>query len=143
MCARGKSKKIYGPSATIPSRFLGLFSLNHKEIKLLIGCQVKQESTHLPYHFYTRLNDMDDVIVRGGVIARPLQFPLGKLPTMTSIIEKQGSGWENINEKTFFKQSEGYQREDVVMLTLKQYEECYIMFSMMKYIKMTIRSNEK
>ncbi len=43
---------------------------------------------------------------------------------MTSIIEKQGSGWDNINEKTFFNQSKGNQRQDVIMSTSKEYEEC-------------------
>ena len=45
---------------------------------------------------------MDNLIIGGGVVTRPLQFQLGKLPTMTGIIEKQGSGWDDIDEKTFF-----------------------------------------
>jgi hypothetical protein len=31
------SRQMYGLSATIPHQFLGLFSLNHKEIKLLVA----------------------------------------------------------------------------------------------------------
>jgi hypothetical protein len=48
------------------------------------------------------LNDVDDIIIESGVVARPLQFQLGKLPIMNGIIEKQDSGWDNIDEKTFF-----------------------------------------
>ncbi len=44
---------IYGPSATILNRFLGAFSLDHKEIKLLVACRAKHMSNHLPYHFKT------------------------------------------------------------------------------------------
>ncbi len=62
---------------------------------------------------------------------------------MISIIEKQGFGWDNINNKTFFKRSEGCQHEDAVMFTSKQYEECFIIFSTMKYIKMTIKNKDK
>jgi hypothetical protein len=40
------------------------------------------------------LYDVDSIIIGGGVVARPL-------PTMTDIIEKQGSEWDNIDEMTF------------------------------------------
>jgi hypothetical protein len=89
------------------------------------------------------LNDVDDIIIGGSVIVRPNLFLLGKLPTMTSIIEKQGSGWDKIDEKTFFNSSEGYQREDVVMSTSKEYEESFIMFSTMNFIKKTVKNKGK
>ena len=114
--------------------------LDHKDIKLLVAHRAKHKSTQLPYGFNTPLNDVDNIIIGGGVVVRPLQFPLGKLPTITSIIEKQGSGWDNINEKTFFNQSEGNQHEDVVMSTSKEYEECFIMFSTMNFIKKQSRT---
>ena len=59
---------------------------------------------------------------------------------MTSIIEKQGFGWDKIDEKTIFNWSEGYQREDVVMSTSKEYEESFIMFSTMNFIKKQSRT---
>jgi hypothetical protein len=129
------SRQIYGPSATIPNRLLRLFLLDHKDIKLLVARRAKNKKTPLPFLFKTRLNGVDDIIIGGGVFSRPLQFPLGKMPTMTSIIEKQGSGWNNMNDKTFFNHTEGNQREDVIMSTSKEYEECFIMFSTMNYIK--------
>ncbi len=88
--------------ATIPNRFLGAFSLDHKEIKSLVAGRAKHTSKHLPYHFKTQLNDVDGIIIGGGVLAHPLQFQLGKLPTMDGIFEKQDPGWDNIDEKTFF-----------------------------------------
>jgi len=59
---------------------------------------------------------------------------------MTSIIEKQGSGWDKINGKEFFKCSEVYRREDVNMSTTKEYEECNIMFSTMHSIRKTVKN---
>jgi hypothetical protein len=53
---------------------------------------------------------------------------------MNGIIEKQDPGWNDIDEKTFFHRSEGYKREDVVMSTTKDYEECFIMYSTMNFI---------
>jgi hypothetical protein len=58
---------------------------------------------------------------------------------MTSIIEKQGSGWDKINANEFFKCSEVYRREDVNMSTAKEYEECNIVFSTMHSIRKTVK----
>jgi hypothetical protein len=137
------TRRIYGPSATIPNRILGVFSLDHKEIKLLVARQAKHTSTHLPYHFKTQLNDVDGIIIDGGVVACPLQFQLGKFTTMNGIIEKQNPGWDDIDEKTFFHRSEGYKREDVVMSTTKDYEECFIIYSTMIFIKKTLHNKDK
>ena len=81
------------------------------------------------------LNDVDGIIIGGGVVARPLQFQLGKFITMNGIIEKQDPGWDDIDDKTFFHRSEGYKREYIVMSTTKEYEECFIMYSTMNFIK--------
>ena len=59
---------------------------------------------------------------------------------MTSIIDKQGTGWDKINEKIFFNWVEGNQHKEVVMSTSKEYEECFIMFSTMNYIKKLSRT---
>ncbi len=109
MCPRGNGQRNIWTQCNNTHQLLGLFSLDHKEIKLLVARQAKHKSTHLLYRFKTRLNYVDAIIIGGGVVARPLQFPLGKLPTMTSIIEKQGTGCDKINEKTFFNWSEGNQ----------------------------------
>ena len=83
------SRQIYGLSATIPTQLLVLFSLDHKEIKLLIAHRAKKEVSHLPFHFSICLNVMEDVIIGGGVVARPLQFPFRKLvenPSCISVV---------------------------------------------------------
>ncbi len=38
------TRRIYGSSATIPNRTLGVFSLDHKEIKSLVARQAKHTS---------------------------------------------------------------------------------------------------
>jgi hypothetical protein len=129
------TRRIYGPSAMIPNKILGVFSLVQKGIKSLVAHQAKQTSKHLTYHFKTRLNDVDGIIIGGGVVARPLQFQLGTFTTMNVIIEKQDPGWDYIDKKTCFHRSDAYKREEVVMSTTKDYEECFIMFSTMIFIK--------
>jgi hypothetical protein len=92
-------------------------------------------SKHLPYQFKISFKDVDDIIIGGGVVARPLQFQLGNFTTMLGITEKPHSGWDDIDDKTFFHMSEAYKHEEVVMSTTKDYEECFIMFSTMSLIK--------
>ncbi len=54
---------------------------------------------------------------------------------MLGITEKPHSGWDDIDDKTYFHRSDAYKREEVVMSTTKDYEECFIMFSTMSLIK--------
>ena len=62
---------------------------------------------------------------------------------MLGITEKQHSGWDGIDDKTYFHRSEAYKREEVVMSTTKDYEECFIMFSTMTAIKKTLHKTDK
>jgi hypothetical protein len=137
------TRRIYGPSATIPNRILGLFLLDQTEIKSPVARQAKLTSKHLPYQFKSGFKDVDDIIIGSGVVARPLQFQLGNFTTMIGIIEKQHPGWDDIDDKTFFHRSEAYKRKEVVMPTTKDYEECFIMFSTMTLIKKTFHNTDK
>ena len=131
------------PVQLFPTDFSGYLHWIITKSSRSLHVDPKTKKGSLPYLFKTCLNDVDDIIIGGGVVVRPLQFPQGILPSMTSIIEKKGSGWDNINEKTFFDQSEGNQRQDVVMSTSKEYEECFIMFSTMSYIQKTVKNKDK
>ena len=55
---------------------------------------------------------------------------------MTSILDKVGIGWDNIDVDEYFKNSMGG-REDVMMTNSKQFEECHILFWTMSCIKVT------
>jgi len=134
------ARNVYGPNDTIPHRYLKGFSLDHKDIKWLVERRAENKSTTQLYLFNLCSHDSEDMIIGEGIGIRPLQFSLRKLHTMTSIIEKQGSGWDKINAKEFFKCSEVYRREDVDMSTTKEYEECNIMFSTMHSIRKTAKN---
>jgi hypothetical protein len=137
------ARNVYGPNDTIPYGYLKAFSLDHKDIKLLIERQAKNQSSTQLYHFNLCSHDSKDTIIGEGICSRPLQFSLGKLHTMTSIIEKQGSGWDKINVKDLFKCSEVYRHEDVNMSTTKEYKESNIMFSTMHSIRKTVKNTFK
>ena len=76
-----------------------------------------------------------DVVIR-STVAPPQQFPLSTLKTMTSILDKVGIGWDNIDVDEYFKNSMGGW-EDVMMTNSKQFEECHILFWTMSSIKLT------
>ena len=134
-------RRIYRPSATIPNRILGLFSL--LGLEALVAHRSKLTSTKLPYQFKFELQEEDDITIGCGVIAHSLQFPLGNFKTMLGITEKQHSGWDDIDDETYFHRSEAYKREEVVMSTTKDYEECFIMFSTMTAIRKTLHKTDK
>jgi hypothetical protein len=73
------ARRIYGPSATIPNRILGLSSLDQTEIKSLVAHRAKLTSKHLPYQFKIGFTDVDDIIIGGGVVARPIPIPVRKI----------------------------------------------------------------
>ncbi len=48
-----------------------------------------------PISFTMRFTN-EDVVIR-STVAWPQQFPLGTLKTMTSLLERVGMGWDNID----------------------------------------------
>ena len=59
------TRRIYGPSATIPNRILGLFSM--QSLVPLVAHRSKLTSTKLPYQFKFELNEDDDINIGCGV----------------------------------------------------------------------------
>ncbi len=75
--------------------------MDHEDIKSLVERQAKHKSCTKLYHFNLRSHDLEDMIIGEGSGSRPLQYLLGKLHTMPSINEKQGSGWDKIVKEMF------------------------------------------
>jgi hypothetical protein len=118
-----------------------VFLLDTNEINQHVSRQAENTAKVPPYQYLTKLNGEDNII--SGLIVRSLQFPLQKIPTMSSILDKPGNGWEDINEGEYFKCSEG-QREDVIMSMSKDFDECYFINSRMKSMRVTnVRKNKK
>jgi hypothetical protein len=94
-------KIVYGKNAAIPNRLSNAFLLDTEEIKKLVSRKAENTAKVPPYQYLTKLNGEDCVI--SGLIARSLQSPLGKITTMSSILDKSGGGWEDIDEGKYFK----------------------------------------
>ena len=65
---------------------------------------------------------------------RPLQFVAGKITTMNAFTDKRGKDWNKARQSKYFKSiaNNELQQKDVLMTTLHQLEEAYIMFAMAK-----------
>ncbi len=78
-----------------------------------------------PYRYAMTFTN-EDVVIR-STVARPQQFPLGTLKTMTSLLDKVGIGWDDIDVDGYFTNSIGGW-EDVLMTNSKQFKESHIPF---------------
>jgi len=132
---------VYNDEATIPQRLLKVFGLNSDAIGQLILQRAKNRSI-VPNQYNATLHNQ--IIQVGGLVARPLQVLLGKLPTMTNIMSKQGQGWEDVLTDHYFRSSSKQPFENLFMTTSKEFEECFILFSTMTSIKVThVNINKK
>jgi hypothetical protein len=50
---------------------------------------------------YQNILNKQEIIIHNSV-TRPVQYPLSKLPTMATIYNKPGAGWDNINPDNYF-----------------------------------------
>jgi hypothetical protein len=83
-------KRVYCENATIPKRLLNAFLLDTNVINKLVSHQAKNTTKVPIYQYLTKLNGKDCVM--SGLVARPLQFPLGQIPTTSSILDKPRNG---------------------------------------------------
>ncbi len=72
-------------------------------------------------------------IIRSG-ITRPRRFSLGNIPTMSSITDSIGEGWDTGKISKYFNKENNIanQQEEVTMTASKQFEQAYMIFSTIK-----------
>ena len=109
-------KKVYGNDKDILGQLLKALSLDTTEVKSLTNLRFQRKETFPPNCYAMRFTN-EDVVIR-STVARPQQFRLGTLNTMTSLLDKVGIGWDDIDVDEYFKTSMGG-REDVLMTNSK------------------------
>jgi hypothetical protein len=79
-----------------------------------------------------------------SVTTQPRQFSLGNIPTMSSITDSIGEGWEDRKITIFFNERNNIVngQEEVPMTTSKHFEHAYIILSMMTKIKLTSKKGK-
>ncbi len=102
-------------------------------------------STNSDPEFYNEIvMNSQSYTIRSG-ITQPHQFSLGNIPTMSGITDSLGEGWDTTKISRYFNERNNIAnlQEDVPMTTSKQFEQTYIIFSMMKKIKLTTKEENR
>jgi hypothetical protein len=78
-------------------------------------------------------------------ITQPHQFSLRNMPTMSSITDSVGEGWDKRKIWRYFNERNNIanQQDEVSMTTSKQFEQAYIIFSMTKKLNWQQRKGKE
>jgi hypothetical protein len=89
------NKTIHGNNGDVPDIHLNMFLLSSPGIRNHMNWQVVAPDHVFPQSYRTILNKQE-IIIHNSV-TRPVQYSLYTLPTISTIYDKPGAGWDRIN----------------------------------------------
>jgi hypothetical protein len=89
------NKTIHGNNGDFLDIFLIIFLLSSPGIRKYMNRQVVAPDPVFPQHYQTIINKQEFIIHNS--VTRPVQYSLYTLPTMSTIYDKPGAGWDRIN----------------------------------------------
>jgi hypothetical protein len=94
------NKTIYGNNGDVPEKLLDIFLLSCPGIGNRMNWQVVAPDPMFPQSYQTILNKQEFIIHNS--VTQPVQYSLFTLPTMATIYDKPGAGWDRINIDDYF-----------------------------------------
>ncbi len=94
------TKTIYGNNGDVPDILLNMFFSSSLGIRNHMNWQVVAPDPVYPQFYLTILNKQEFIIHNS--VTRPVQYSLYTLPTMSTICDKPGAGWDRINPDNYF-----------------------------------------
>jgi hypothetical protein len=94
------NKTIYGNNEGVPDKHLDIFLLSSPGIKNHMNPQVGAPDHVFPQSYRTIINKQDFIIHNS--VTRPVQYLLSTMPTMSTIYDKPGAGWNRIDTDNYF-----------------------------------------
>ncbi len=94
------NKTIHGNNGDIPDIFLNMFLSSSPEIRHPMNPQVVAPDPEFPQSYQTLVNKQEFIIHNS--VTRPVQSTLSTLPTMSTIYDKPGAGWDRIDIDNYF-----------------------------------------
>ncbi len=94
------NKTIYGNNRDVSDILLNMFLLSSPGIRNHMNRQVIAPDPVIQKSYQTILNKQEFIIHNS--VTRPAQYSLSTLPTMSTIYEKPGAGWDRINPDDYF-----------------------------------------
>jgi hypothetical protein len=94
------NKTIYGNNGDVPDILLIMFFLSSPGIRNHMNLGVGAPDPVFPQSYQTIFNKQKFII--NNSVTRPVQYSLSTLPTMSTIYDKPGAGWNIINTDDYF-----------------------------------------
>ena len=94
------NKTIYGNNGDVPDKLLNMFLLSSPGIRIHMNRWVVAPDPEFPQSYRTILNKQEFIIHNS--VTRPVQYSLYTLPTMSTIYDKPGAGWDRIDIDDYF-----------------------------------------
>jgi hypothetical protein len=94
------NKTIYGNNGYVPDKLLDIFLLSCPGIRNHMNRRVVAPDPEFPQSYQTILNKQEFIIHNS--VTQPVQYSLSTLPTMPTIHDKPGAGWDRIDIDDYF-----------------------------------------
>jgi hypothetical protein len=94
------NKTIYGNNGDVPDILLNMFLSSSPGIRNHMNRQAVAPDPEFPQSYQTILNKQEFIIHNS--MTQPVQYSLSTLPTMSTIYNKPGAGWDRINIEDYF-----------------------------------------
>jgi hypothetical protein len=94
------NKTIYGNSGDVPGILLNMFLSSSPGIRNRMNLLVGAPDPVFPQSYRTIFNKQEFIIYNS--VTQPVQYSLSTLPTMSTIYDKPGAGWNIINTDNYF-----------------------------------------
>ncbi len=94
------NKTIHGNNGDVPDKLLNMFLLSSPEISNHLNRQVVAPDPEFPQSYRTILNKQEFIIHNS--VTQPVKYSLSPLPTMSTIYDKRGAGWDRTDIDDYF-----------------------------------------
>ncbi len=93
------NKTMYGNNECVPDKRLDIFLLSSSGIRNHMNRWVVAPYHVFPQSYQTIINKQEFIIHNS--VTRPVQYSLSTMPTMSTIYDKPGAGWNRINTDNY------------------------------------------
>jgi hypothetical protein len=94
------NKTMYGNNGYVPDKLMDIFLLSCPGIGNHMNQRVVAPDPVFPQSYQTIINNQELIIHNS--VTRPVQYFLYTLPTMSTVYDKPGAGWDRIDPDNYF-----------------------------------------
>jgi hypothetical protein len=95
------NKTMFGNNEGVPDKLLNIFLLSSPGVRNHMNQQVGATDPVFPQSYRTIFNKQEFIIHNS--VTQPVQYSLSTMPTMSTVYDNPGAGWNRINTDNYFK----------------------------------------